>query len=192
MEELDFEDDCYYCYSCGKSISTPSIRFKINVEVVDTTGWARLIILDPHVSNFLMTDASKLLHRELSDDPLKHTNVLKNLVHKVFLFKIFVNEASCVPKPSFEVITMSWDASLIEKLSNKVIPSSDVERDDKSQNEISPTSPELTSANQLTRPHNYQATSLNKCYTLGDVTYSEIAYTLDQSDSENHHTIEIY
>ncbi|KAF7826708.1 replication protein A 70 kDa DNA-binding subunit B-like [Senna tora] len=119
MEELDFEDDCYYCYSCGKSISTPSIRFKINVEVVDTTGWARLIILDPNVSNFFMTDASKLLHRELSDDTLKDTNVLENLVHKVFLFKIFVNEASCVPRPSFEVITMSWDASLIEKLSDK-------------------------------------------------------------------------
>ncbi|KAF7844329.1 replication protein A 70 kDa DNA-binding subunit A [Senna tora] len=94
--------------------------YKINVEVIDYTGWARFIILDPDATNFLMTDASKLLRRELSDDPLKHTNVLGNLVDKVFLFKIFVNEASCVPTPSFEVITMSWDTSLIQKLSNNV------------------------------------------------------------------------
>ncbi|KAF7812509.1 replication factor-A carboxy-terminal domain protein [Senna tora] len=119
IEELNLDDDCYYCYSCGKSSSTPTIRYKINVDVVDYTGWARLIILNPDASNFLMTDASKLLRRELIDDPLKHTNVLGNLVDKVFLFKIFVNEASCVPTPSFEVITMSWDASLIEKLSDK-------------------------------------------------------------------------
>ncbi|KAF7812040.1 replication factor-A carboxy-terminal domain protein [Senna tora] len=158
MEELDLEDDFYHCYSSGKSISSPSIRYKINVEVVDTTGWARLIILDPDASNFLMTDASKLLCRELTDDPLKHTNVLENLVHKVFLFKIFVNEPSCVPTPSFEVITMSWDASLIEKLSDKVIPLSDIESDDKSQNESSPTSPVFTSANHLTRPQNDWAT----------------------------------
>ncbi|KAF7821238.1 replication factor A protein 1-like [Senna tora] len=64
-EELDLDDDCYYCYSCGKSISTPSIMYKINVEVVDYTGWARLIILDIDASNFLMTDASKLLCREV-------------------------------------------------------------------------------------------------------------------------------
>ncbi|KAF7831922.1 uncharacterized protein G2W53_014255 [Senna tora] len=126
-----------------------------------------------------------------SDDPLKHTNLLENLVHKVFLFKISVNEASCVTTPSFEVLTISWDASLIEKLSDKVIPSSDFESDDKSQNEISPTSPVLTSANQLTRSHKDQRTSLNKCYIVGEVTYSEIAYTLNQPVSENHLTIEI-
>ncbi|KAF7801012.1 nucleic acid-binding, OB-fold protein [Senna tora] len=158
MEELDLDDNCYYCYSCGKPISTLSIRYKINVEVVDYTGWSRLIILDPDASNFLMTDASKLLCRELTDDPLKHTNVLENLVDKVFLFKIFVNEASCVPTPSFEVITMSWDASLIEKLSDKFIPTSDVESDEKSQNESSPTFFIFNSANQLSRPHNDQAT----------------------------------
>ncbi|KAF7822082.1 Replication factor A [Senna tora] len=126
MEELDFENECYYCYNCGKSLSTPSIRFKINVEVVDTSGWARLIIFYIDASNFLMTDASNLLHRECSDDPLKHTILLENLLHKVFLFKISVNEASCVPTPSFEVLTMSWDASLIEKWSDKVLPSADV------------------------------------------------------------------
>ncbi|KAF7807292.1 replication protein A 70 kDa DNA-binding subunit A-like [Senna tora] len=142
-EELDLDDDCYYCYSCGKSSATPSIRYKINVEVVDYTGWARLIILDPDASNFLMIDASKLLRRELCDDPLKHTNVLGNLVDKVFLFKIFVNEASCVPTPSFEVITMSWDASLIQKLSDK--------------DETYSTMSVFKSANQLIIPHNHRS-----------------------------------
>ncbi|KAF7835605.1 replication factor A protein 1-like [Senna tora] len=131
-EELDLDDDCYYCYSCGKSSSTPSIRYKFNVEVVDYTGW-------------------------LTDNPLKHTNVLRNLVDKVFLFKIFVNEASCVPTPSFEVITMSCDASLIEKLSDKVLPTFDVEIDDRSQDESYPTLSVFKSANQLSRPHNHRS-----------------------------------
>ncbi|KAF7814859.1 uncharacterized protein G2W53_028828 [Senna tora] len=124
----------------------------IRCRVVDST-----LLIDPDASNFLMTDASKLLCRELTDDPLKHTNVVGNLVDKVFLFKIFVNEASCVPTPSFQVITMSWDASLIEKLSDKVLPTFDVESDGKSQDESSPTLFVFKYANQLSRPHNDQS-----------------------------------
>ncbi|KAF7821871.1 replication factor A protein 1-like [Senna tora] len=160
IEELDFEEECYYCYNCGKSLSTPSI----------------------------------------SDDPLKHTIFLESLLHKVFLIKIFVNEASCIPMPSFEVLSMSWDASLIERWSDKVVPSSNVymsttytnsHSDDKSQDESSPTSPIWTTINQLTRPHNNQGTSLDQCYKVRDVTDSESADTINQPLLENQLTSEI-
>ncbi|KAF7844474.1 replication factor A protein 1-like [Senna tora] len=41
MEELDYENDMYYCYNCSRSLIAPNIRFKIVVDVIDNSGCAR-------------------------------------------------------------------------------------------------------------------------------------------------------